>query len=51
LRYATQVPNNDPLLIIPAMAAATSRLSFATTAILSFEPPYMFARRSRRSII
>jgi alkanesulfonate monooxygenase SsuD/methylene tetrahydromethanopterin reductase-like flavin-dependent oxidoreductase (luciferase family) len=24
LRYATQVPNNDPLLIIPAMAAATA---------------------------
>jgi long-chain alkane monooxygenase len=45
LRYATQVPNNDPLLIIPAMAAATSHLSFATTAILSFEPPYTFARR------
>ncbi len=45
LRYATQVPNNDPLLIIPAMAAATTHLSFATTAILSFEPPYTFARR------
>jgi alkanesulfonate monooxygenase len=45
LRYATQVPNNDPLLIIPAMAAATKHLSFATTAILSFEPPYTFARR------
>jgi long-chain alkane monooxygenase len=45
LRYATQIPNNDPLLIIPAMAAATSNLSFATTAILSFEPPYTFARR------
>jgi long-chain alkane monooxygenase len=45
LRYATQVPNNDPLLIIPVMAAVTTHLSFATTAILSFEPPYTFARR------
>ena len=45
MRYATQVPNNDPLLIIPAMAAATTHLSSATTAILSFEPPYTFARR------
>lgn len=45
LRYGTQVPNNDPLLIIPAMAAVTRHLCFAATAILSFEPPYTFARR------
>lgn len=45
LRYGTQVPNNDPLLIIPAMAAVTKHLCFAVTAVLSFEPPYTFARR------
>lgn len=45
LQYGAQVPNNDPLLIIPPMAAATKHLCFAATAVLSFEPPYTFARR------
>jgi alkanesulfonate monooxygenase len=45
LRFGTQVPNNDPLLVIPAMAAVTRHLGFAATAILTFEPPYTFARR------
>ncbi|QEN84875.1 LLM class flavin-dependent oxidoreductase [Labrys sp. KNU-23] len=45
LRNATQVPVNDALLVIPAMAAVTTHLCFASTAVLSFEPPYTFARR------
>ena len=45
LTYAAQVPVNDPLLLVPAMAAATRHLGFGVTANLSFEPPYNFARR------
>ena len=45
LAHAAQVPVNDPLLLVPAMAAATRHLGFGVTANLSFEPPYNFARR------
>jgi FMN-dependent oxidoreductase (nitrilotriacetate monooxygenase family) len=45
LREAVQVPNNDPLLLIPAMAAVTSGLGFAATFSLTYEPPFAFARR------
>ncbi len=42
---AVQVPVNDPMLLIPAMAAATQHLGFGVTANLTYEPPYQFARR------
>jgi len=45
LRHATQVPVNDPLLLVPAMAAVTRNLGFGVTATLSYEPPFTFARR------
>lgn len=45
LRQCTQVPVNDPVLVIPAMAAVTKHLGFGVTCTLSFEPPYPFARR------
>jgi FMN-dependent oxidoreductase (nitrilotriacetate monooxygenase family) len=45
LRGAVQVPVNDPMLLIPAMAAATQHLGFGVTANLVYEPPYLFARR------
>lgn len=45
LAEATQVPLNDPVLLIPAMARATRNLGFGVTCTLSFEPPYPFARR------
>jgi alkanesulfonate monooxygenase len=45
LRSAIQVPVNDPLLIIPAMAQATRHLGFGVTSTLTFEPPFPFARR------
>ncbi|GGF89977.1 monooxygenase [Azorhizobium oxalatiphilum] len=45
LRHATQVPVNDPMLIVPAMAAVTRNLGFGVTSTLSYEPPYPFARR------
>jgi FMN-dependent oxidoreductase (nitrilotriacetate monooxygenase family) len=45
LRQCTQVPVNDPVLVIPAMATVTKHLGFGVTCTLSFEPPYQFARR------
>ncbi len=45
LRHATQVPVNDPLLLVPAMAAVTTHLGFGVTSTLSYEPPFPFARR------
>ena len=45
LRHATQTPVNDPLLLVPAMAAVTKHLGFGVTVTLSYEPPFPFARR------
>ncbi|GAA2080483.1 LLM class flavin-dependent oxidoreductase [Pseudolysinimonas kribbensis] len=46
LREAVQIPSNDPLLVIPAMAAATKHLAFAATFSTTYEPPFAFARRA-----
>ncbi|WP_416421528.1 LLM class flavin-dependent oxidoreductase [Pseudomonas sp. App30] len=45
LREAIQLPVNDPLLLVSAMAAVTRHLGFGLTANLTYEPPYLFARR------
>lgn len=45
LRGGVQVPLLDPMLIVPAMAAATRHLGFGVTCNLAYEPPYLFARR------
>ncbi len=45
LRGAVQVPVNDPMLLVPAMAAVTQHLAFGVTANLTYEPPFLFARR------
>ena len=45
VRTAAQVPVNDPMLVVPVMAAVTEHLGFGVTGITSFEPPYTFARR------
>src|SRR5258706_14727857 len=45
LRHAVQVPGNDPLMLIPAMAMGTEHLGFGVTCTLSYQPPYPFARR------
>jgi long-chain alkane monooxygenase len=45
LRNSTQIPVNDPLQLVPAMALVTKHLGFGLTASLSFEHPYTFARR------
>lgn len=45
VRGAVQVPVNDPMLLVPAMAAATRHLGFGITANLTYEAPFLFARR------
>jgi FMN-dependent oxidoreductase (nitrilotriacetate monooxygenase family) len=45
LEQAVQVPVNDPLMAISAMAAVTEHLGFGITCALSYELPYPFARR------
>jgi FMN-dependent oxidoreductase (nitrilotriacetate monooxygenase family) len=46
LREAVQIPNNDPMLVIPAMAAVTTNLGFVSTFSTTYEPPFTFARRA-----
>ncbi|WP_117192177.1 LLM class flavin-dependent oxidoreductase [Rhizobium terrae] len=45
LKGAVQVPVNDPMMLLPAMAAVTEHLSFGVTVNLTYEPPFLFARR------
>jgi FMN-dependent oxidoreductase (nitrilotriacetate monooxygenase family) len=45
LREAVQVPLLDPMLLVPAMAAATEHLGFGVTVNLAYEQPFTFARR------
>ncbi|NPT39140.1 LLM class flavin-dependent oxidoreductase [Paraburkholderia xenovorans] len=45
LRHAAQVPKNDPIVSISAMAYATRHLGFGVTSNANNEPPYAFARR------
>ncbi len=45
VREAVQIPNGDPLLLVPAMAAVTKNLGFVTTFSTTYEPPFAFARR------
>lgn len=45
LREGLQIPNNDPLLVVAAMAAVTEHLGFGVTASTSYEAPFAFARR------
>lgn len=45
LRAATQVPANDPFMIVPVMAAVTENLCFGVTGSIPYEPPVSFARK------
>lgn len=45
VRSAAQVPVNDPIGPISAMAAVTKRLGFGVTVSLTYELPYAFARK------
>ena len=33
------------MMVVPAMAAVTTQIGFGVTANLTYEPPYLFARR------
>jgi FMN-dependent oxidoreductase (nitrilotriacetate monooxygenase family) len=45
LRESVQLPVNDPMMLVSAMAAATRHLGFGITVNANAEPPYLFARR------
>jgi FMN-dependent oxidoreductase (nitrilotriacetate monooxygenase family) len=45
IREGLQIPNNDPLLVVPAMAAVTEHLGFGVTFSTTYEPPFAWARR------
>jgi len=45
IRNAVQVPLIDPMLLVPAMAAATTHLGFGVTCNLAWESPALMARR------
>ncbi|MDB5849688.1 MAG: DszA family monooxygenase [Rhodoferax sp.] len=45
LREAIQLPVNDPMLLVSAMAAVTQHLGFGVTVNLGYELPYLLARR------
>ncbi|RMT66180.1 Monooxygenase, DszA protein [Pseudomonas syringae pv. theae] len=45
LKEAIQLPVNDPLLLVSAMAGVTKHLGFGLTANLTYDAPYLFARR------
>ena len=45
LKESVQLPVNDPMMLVSAMAAATQHLGFGITVNLTYEPPYLLARR------
>lgn len=45
LKESIQLPVNDPLLLVSAMAAVTQNLGFGVTVNLTYEQPYLLARR------
>jgi FMN-dependent oxidoreductase (nitrilotriacetate monooxygenase family) len=45
VRGGVQIPANDPTIVIPAMAAVTRHLGFGVTCNLTYEQPFLFARR------
>jgi long-chain alkane monooxygenase len=45
IRNGVQFPRLDPLLLVPALAQVTRHLGFGVTSSVSYEPPYLFARR------
>ncbi|MET0190458.1 MAG: LLM class flavin-dependent oxidoreductase [Pseudonocardia sediminis] len=45
VRQGAQVPVNDPMLLVSAMAHVTENLGFGITTATGFEHPYPFARR------
>lgn len=46
IRQGLQIPNNDPAVVVPAMAAVTEHLGFGITFSTTYEPPFAWARRA-----
>lgn len=46
IRQGAQIPVNDPMMLVSAMAAVTEHLGFGVTVATGFEHPYPFARRA-----
>jgi len=46
VRNATQLPVNDPMLLVSAIAAVTEHLGIGVTAATAFEHPFPFSRRA-----
>jgi len=44
LRSAAQMPINDPMMLVSAMAAVTEHLGFGVTANLTWTSPFLLAR-------
>jgi FMN-dependent oxidoreductase (nitrilotriacetate monooxygenase family) len=45
LKSGAQAPTLDPFPVVPLMAAVTEHIGFGVTATVSYERPYMLARR------
>ncbi|SAL52845.1 flavin-dependent oxidoreductase [Caballeronia sordidicola] len=45
LKESVQLPVNDPMMLVSAMAAVTRHLGFGITVNLTYEAPYLLARR------
>jgi long-chain alkane monooxygenase len=45
IRSGAQAPTLDPFPVVPLMAAVTEHIGFGVTATLTYERPYMLARR------
>src|SRR5579859_4167796 len=45
LTSGAMMPNNDPMVLISAMAAVTRNLCYGITGNTTYEPPYLLARR------
>jgi len=46
IRQGLQIPNNDPAVVVPAMAAVSKHLGFGITFSTTYEPPFAWARRA-----
>lgn len=45
MKWAVEAPANDPLMIIPGLAAITQHLAFGATVSTTYEQPFSHARR------
>jgi len=45
VREGMHVPNADPFVVIPLMAAVTRHLGFVVTSSVTYDPPFALARR------